>query len=181
MPPELSMQLREEAGETPAERDSMIVSSGSKIEQRIVEWLCQPVLGHIPRSVHPNTISLVNRLSADEMLRQSFVNEAVKISGEPRTDTELLQQYRSSLSEFGIIKLPSADPGGWWESLKSANYFGLLITALLLSLVLVPPAAVPGITFARFRVSTGGCLQPFGPAPDGEVEDYPLEITTAPA
>lgn len=81
-----------------------------------------------------DTISLVNRLSADEMLRQSFVNEAVKISGQPRTDTELLQQYRSSLSEFGIIKLPSADPGGWWESLKSANYFGLLITALLLSL-----------------------------------------------
>ena len=58
MLPELSMHMREEAaGE--AERDSMIVSSGSKIEERIVQWLCQPVLRHIPRRVHPNTISLV--------------------------------------------------------------------------------------------------------------------------
>src|SRR5262245_61013990 len=60
MPPELSMQLREEA--EAAQRDSMVVTSGSKIEQRIIEWLCQPVLGHIPRSVHPNTISLVNHV-----------------------------------------------------------------------------------------------------------------------
>ena len=52
------MPMREEAGQ-PADRDSMIVLSGSKIEQRIVEWLCQPLLRFIPRSVHPNTISLV--------------------------------------------------------------------------------------------------------------------------
>lgn len=59
MPPELSMPMREEAAGQLSERDSMIVSSGSKIEERIVQWLCQPLLRHIPRSVHPNTISLV--------------------------------------------------------------------------------------------------------------------------
>ena len=58
MPSELSMPMRDEAGQ-PVERESMIVSSGSKIEERIVQWLCQPVLGYIPRSVHPNTISLL--------------------------------------------------------------------------------------------------------------------------
>ena len=52
------MPMRDDAAES-AERDSMIVMSGSKIEQRIVEWLCQPLLAYIPRSVHPNTISLV--------------------------------------------------------------------------------------------------------------------------
>ena len=50
--------MRDEAGQ-PVDRDSMIVTSGSKIEERIVQWLCQPLLRHIPRSVHPNTISLV--------------------------------------------------------------------------------------------------------------------------
>ena len=34
--------------------------------------------------------------------------------------------------------------------------------------VSVPTQAVPGTTFARFRVSLGGCLAPDGPAPDGE-------------
>jgi len=58
MPSELSMPMRDEAGDS-AERQSMIISSGSKIEERIVQWLCQPVLGYIPRSVHPNTISLI--------------------------------------------------------------------------------------------------------------------------
>ena len=59
MPPELSMHMRDEAGDPAAPRDSMIVTSGSKIEERIVDWLCQPLLRYIPRSVHPNTISLV--------------------------------------------------------------------------------------------------------------------------
>lgn len=47
--------------------------------------------------------------------------------------------------------------------------------------VLVPAQAVPGVTFARLRVSSGGCLAPTGPAPDGEVEDWPLQISAAPA
>lgn len=44
--------------------------------------------------------------------------------------------------------------------------------------VFVPRAATNGITFARFRVSTAGLLEPTGTAADGEVEDYPLNIVT---
>jgi VCBS repeat protein/GEVED domain-containing protein len=41
----------------------------------------------------------------------------------------------------------------------------------------VPIGAVGGITYARFRLSTAGGLAPSGPADDGEVEDYRIEIT----
>jgi hypothetical protein len=40
----------------------------------------------------------------------------------------------------------------------------------------VPPAAMPGNTFARIRHSSGGGLLPNGPAPDGEVEDHMVTI-----
>ena len=40
----------------------------------------------------------------------------------------------------------------------------------------VPYDAVPGQTFARFRISRKGNLDPNGPAPDGEVEDYEVFI-----
>jgi len=41
----------------------------------------------------------------------------------------------------------------------------------------VPASAAGNIdTFARFRLSTAGGLQPTGPAPDGEVEDYKVHI-----
>ncbi|QDU56689.1 FG-GAP-like repeat-containing protein [Aeoliella mucimassa] len=40
----------------------------------------------------------------------------------------------------------------------------------------VPVSAVSGITFARFRLSTAGGLGFAGPATDGEVEDYAIEI-----
>lgn len=40
----------------------------------------------------------------------------------------------------------------------------------------VPPSAAPGFTFARFRFSTNGDLSFDGPAPNGEVEDYLLQI-----
>lgn len=42
--------------------------------------------------------------------------------------------------------------------------------------IVVPAGASPGLTFARFRISTGGDLLPTGPADDGEVEDYALTL-----
>ena len=41
---------------------------------------------------------------------------------------------------------------------------------------LAPATALPGSTFARFRLSRAGGLTPWGPAPDGEVEDYQITI-----
>ncbi|MDB6031656.1 MAG: C-terminal target protein, partial [Verrucomicrobiales bacterium] len=43
----------------------------------------------------------------------------------------------------------------------------------------VPDSAVPGAVFARFRFSTQGGLDYFGPAQDGEVEDYLVSISPA--
>jgi hypothetical protein len=40
----------------------------------------------------------------------------------------------------------------------------------------VPPAAVPGTSFARFRFDSSGGLSYDGPAFDGEVEDHPIAI-----
>ena len=40
----------------------------------------------------------------------------------------------------------------------------------------VPGGAVPGPTFARFRLSSRGGLSPLFPAPDGEVEDYAVHM-----
>jgi len=46
---------------------------------------------------------------------------------------------------------------------------------------MVPPNAIPNITtFARFRFSSNGGLPYFGPAEDGEVEDYMVEIEFKP-
>jgi hypothetical protein len=38
--------------------------------------------------------------------------------------------------------------------------------------ILVPSNASQGVSYARFRISSGGDLDPTGEAPDGEVEDY---------
>jgi len=127
-----------------------------------------------------DALSLVNRLSADDKLREAFVSEAIKINNAgpsgtaqqnggaantaavqpaappvapaeqdankpadtqaaddkaaPDAENAKAQEYRAFLAEYGVIKLPSAGPWEWWESLKNANYMGLLITALLLSL-----------------------------------------------
>ena len=40
----------------------------------------------------------------------------------------------------------------------------------------VPCSATPGSTYARFRLSSAGVAAPTGAAPDGEVEDFSIEI-----
>jgi hypothetical protein len=46
---------------------------------------------------------------------------------------------------------------------------------------MVPSTAATGQTFARFRISTQGGLEPTGIARDGEVEDHAVSIDAAPA
>ena len=45
-----------------AAREDMVAAPSSPIEQRIMDSLCRPLLRFIPRSVHPNTISVVTHL-----------------------------------------------------------------------------------------------------------------------
>jgi hypothetical protein len=47
--------------------------------------------------------------------------------------------------------------------------------------IVVPATATLGQTYARFRFSTAGGLQPFGSASNGEVEDYTVFIEEMPA
>lgn len=42
--------------------------------------------------------------------------------------------------------------------------------------IVVPESATAGTTYARFRLSSAGGLGPTGPAADGEVEDYAIQI-----
>jgi phosphatidylglycerophosphate synthase len=55
------MPIREEQSEAPIEVGQIAAAPGSRTE-RIVEWCCEPLLERIPRSVHPNTISIVTHL-----------------------------------------------------------------------------------------------------------------------
>ena len=48
-----------------------------------------------------------------------------------RRDT-IARDYRELLAANGLIRLPSS--AGWWDGFRTANVFGMLITALLLSL-----------------------------------------------
>jgi hypothetical protein len=116
-----------------------------------------------------DTPSLVNRLAADDAMRDAFVLEA-KALAEDHTDEqrrmaaekkaevsktpdpksavatetaaptqpaptdpeEIARKYRVFLATNGIVKLPSST--GWWEGFRNVNVFGMLLTALLLSL-----------------------------------------------
>jgi hypothetical protein len=95
-----------------------------------------------------DTPALVNRLSADDKLRDAFVQEAQALHkaeqhriqaqqpppSPPTSSTsneDIARRYRAFLATNGIIKLPSA---AGWSDFDNANVLGMLITTLLLSL-----------------------------------------------
>jgi hypothetical protein len=97
--------------------------------------------------LHVDTPALVNRLAADDQLRNAFVQEAqalhkaeqqrsqLQTPSPPPTsstsDENIARRYRAFLATNGIITLPSS-PG--WSGFENANVSGILMTALLLSL-----------------------------------------------
>ena len=92
-----------------------------------------------------DAIALVNRLAADEKLREQFVASASQASerasvalaaapapGESRA-VSLDREYLAFLNDNGLIMVPrSADD--WRRHWQSVNLAGLAITALLLSM-----------------------------------------------
>ena len=84
-----------------------------------------------------DTIGLVNRLSADDMLRQAFVTTATRQTTLPAaadtTPGALDVQYMSFLAENGLVAAPRS-PAEWTKRWAQTNIVGVLITALLLSL-----------------------------------------------
>jgi hypothetical protein len=92
-----------------------------------------------------DTPALVNRFSADDALRTAFVEEAQALSKyqqqadqrggaqpAPGTPDDVARKYRAFLATNGVITLPSTT--GWWDSFANVSFFGMLVTALLLSL-----------------------------------------------
>lgn len=65
--------------------------------------------------------------------------------------------------------------GHWDTNEQIINEFTVTSGVYTLTFV-VPTSAAPGETYARFRVNTRGNLSFDGPASDGEVEDYKIEI-----
>ncbi len=76
----------------------------------------------------------------------------------------------------GVLEAWIDFDGDWVWTAAEQVYSGLLAAGNHSFNVTTPAAAVLGQTFARFRISTGGGLPPFGPASDGEVEDYVVQI-----
>jgi hypothetical protein len=71
------------------------------------------------------------------------------------------------------------DNNGAWDPYDQIFASQALVAGTNSLTFIVPPTgkAAPGFdTFARFRVSSGGGLQPTGAALDGEVEDYRVHI-----
>ncbi len=66
---------------------------------------------------------------------------------------------------------------GDWDDPSEKVFDALTVSAGMSSLPLaVPLSATVGVSFARFRLSSGGAPLPSGPAADGEVEDHVLTI-----
>jgi hypothetical protein len=90
-----------------------------------------------------DTVSLFNRLSADDVLREKLVKDALSLPAiqtetNPSSDTmrtALNSQYRQFLSEAGVVSLPLwTSWANWKAGLDSRSLGGILVTALLLSL-----------------------------------------------
>jgi hypothetical protein len=95
-----------------------------------------------------DTPALVNRFSADDALREAFVEEAQALYRDhtelqqaeqqgralpvPTSSDEVGRKYRAFLATNGVITLPTA--AGWRAGFASMSFFGVMITALLLSL-----------------------------------------------
>jgi hypothetical protein len=100
-----------------------------------------------------DTPALVNRLAADEKLREQFVTEAKALYADqkatdeaakqkaqgtpapavPPDAEEMARKYRVFLATNGLITFPSVGQK-WIEGYRNVNVFGVLMTALLLSL-----------------------------------------------
>lgn len=98
-----------------------------------------------------DALSVINRLSADEKMREAFVAQATAMQSESQkreaatpaatpgtppsassSNAELDRKYRSFLATNGVIALPSKDE--WRTSWRSVNPFGVILTIMLLSL-----------------------------------------------
>ena len=81
-----------------------------------------------------DTVGLVNRLAADDILRQAFVSNATATQKtDPNPSLSIDQQYLSFLADKGLITV-ATNPSDWRARWGGVNLVGVLVTCLLLSL-----------------------------------------------
>ena len=93
----------------------------------------------VAAALQADAIGLVNRLSADDMLRQAFVTRAAGITnavqpqpGAPAAEAIDLQ-YMAFLADNGLLTA-ARNPNQWMQRWGQINGVGVLITSLLLTL-----------------------------------------------
>ena len=93
----------------------------------------------VAAALQADAIGLVNRLSADDMLRQAFVTRAAGITnavqpqpGAPAAEAIDLQ-YMAFLADNGLLTA-ARNPNQWVQRWGQINAVGVLITSLLLTL-----------------------------------------------
>jgi hypothetical protein len=88
-----------------------------------------------------DTISLVNRLAADDALREAFVSQGVSMdadviaerASEAADEQAIERQYLAFMREHGLLNVP-ASFDEWRARWRETNVPGVLLTSLLLSL-----------------------------------------------
>lgn len=99
-----------------------------------------------------DTPAIVNRLSADDTLRQQLVKDAETLYAEnaraeapadenaataptasTKAEADMAQKHRAMLSAAGLVRLPSSGEA-WLNGFGLTSVLGMLLTALLLSL-----------------------------------------------
>lgn len=81
-----------------------------------------------------DTLLLVNRLSADDKMREAFVAQGTRMHDEqagqavPAATPEMDRRYRAFLAEHGVITVPGSF-ADWMKGWQQVNPLGILVTA----------------------------------------------------
>jgi len=87
----------------------------------------------IAAALQVDAIGLVNRLAADDVLRQAFVNSASRSQPDASTSSSIDRQYMAFLADKGVLSVATS-PSEWRTRWGGVNMVGVLVTCLLLSL-----------------------------------------------
>jgi hypothetical protein len=100
----------------------------------------------IAATLQVDTLMLVNRLSADDKMRDAFVAQATSMPAAPPAaaaapeasssalaNTEADRRYLGFLARYGVITVPRSSDE-WVRGWATVNWVGVLVTGLLLSL-----------------------------------------------
>jgi hypothetical protein len=97
----------------------------------------------------------------------------------------LANSTQATVSSFTVLSSSEGKLDAWIDFNRDGDWSDLGEQVLVSTAVIsgtnllpftIPVNAIPGSTFARFRISTAGGLSPTGPANDGEVEDHVVNV-----